>query len=351
MNNMTQRVTEVVKQRAMLVAVLALLLGFFLGWFVMGWWLWPVQFVNGDLSQLRPDLQQDYVRLVAASYALNPDVNHAARRIAALGPDATQVISDTVTNSTGDDQLHVLQMRQALLVFGHAPPGNQKPAAPSLLDQFRLPLLACSLLIVLALAAGGAWYLWSSGILTRPAGARTASVRPAAVTAGRSSPDSTKTNYAAAGATATPTGGPPVAQFMTTYVLGDDLYDDSFSIDAPDGSFLGECGMGISETIGVGDPKKVMAFEVWLFDKNDIRTVTKVLMSQHAFADEALKSRLAAKGEPVLVTPGDVVSMETASLVVTARVVDMAYGGGALPPNSFFERLTIELAAFTKHAA
>ena len=57
------------------------------------------------------------------------------------------------------------------------------------------------------------------------------------------------------------------------------------------------------------------------------------------------------KGEPVLVQSGDVVSMETASLVVTARVVDMAYGGGALPPNSFFERLTIELAAFTKKAA
>ena len=94
-----------------------------------------------------------------------------------------------------------------------------------------------------------------------------------------------------------------------------------------------------------------MAFEVWLFDKNDIRTVTKVLMSEHAFRDEALKSRLAAKGEPVLVQQGDVVQMETASLVVTARVVDMAYGGGALPPNSYFERLTIELAAYSKNHA
>jgi hypothetical protein len=176
-------------------------------------------------------------------------------------------------------------------------------------------------------------------------------VRPAAASATRNQAAASKTNFTAAGTAPTPTGSPPVAQFMTTYVLGDDLYDDSFSIDAPDGSFLGECGMGISETIGVGDPKKVMAFEVWLFDKNDIRTVTKVLMSTHAFNDEALKSRLAAKGEPVLVQAGDVVSMETASLVVTARVVDMAYGGGALPPNSFFERLTIELAAFTKKPA
>ena len=275
------------------------------------------------------------------------------------------MISDTLTASKGDEQLRVGQLQQVLKLSGRlgssATPG--KPAAtPSLLDRFRLPLLGCSLLIVLGLVAGGAWYLWSTGALGGRPSPRTAGtggssstmatrIRPAAASATRNQAEASKTNFAAAGTAPTPTGGPPVAQFMTTYVLGDDLYDDSFSIDAADGSFLGECGMGISETIGVGDPKKVMAFEVWLFDKNDIRTVTKVLMSEHAFRDEALKSRLAAKGEPVLVQSGDVVSMETASLVVTARVVDMAYGGGALPPNSFFERLTIELAAFAKKPA
>jgi hypothetical protein len=60
---------------------------------------------------------------------------------------------------------------------------------------------------------------------------------------------------------------------------------------------------------------------------------------------------LAAKGEPVLARSGDTVSLETATLVVTARIVDMAYGGGALPPNSYFERLTIELAAYRKPEA
>ena len=98
--------------------------------------------------------------------------------------------------------------------------------------------------------------------------------------------------------------GQPIAQFMTTYVLGDDLFDDSFSIDSPSGEFLGECGIGISETIGVGEPKKVTAFEVWLFDKNDIQTVTKVLMSSHAFNDSATFQRLQAKGEPFLVERG-----------------------------------------------
>ncbi len=359
MNNTTQRITDVVKQNALLAVVVTLLVGVLLGWFGIGWGLWPVDFVNGNVSQLRPDLQQDWVRLTAAEYALNPNIDRAALRISALGTDAPKVISDTITTSKGDEQLRVLQLQQVLKPSGHLGPTPGQPAAatPSLLDRFKLPLLACSLLIVLGLAAGAVWYAYSTGLLGRPAsprpagsGAVTTRVRPSASSGARAAAEAAKANYAAPGI-ATPTGGPPISQFMTTYVLGDDLYDDSFSIDAPDGSFLGECGMGISETIGVGDPKKVMAFEVWLFDKNDIRTVTKVLMSDHAFRDEALKSRLAAKGEPVLVNSGDVVSMETASLVVTARVVDMAYGGGALPPNSFFERLTIELAAFAKKPA
>ncbi len=43
---------------------------------------------------------------------------------------------------------------------------------------------------------------------------------------------------------------------MTTYMLGDDMYDESFTFDAPNGEFLGECGVSSSDTIGVGEPKK-----------------------------------------------------------------------------------------------
>jgi hypothetical protein len=137
---------------------------------------------------------------------------------------------------------------------------------------------------------------------------------------------------------------------MSTYVMGDDLYDDSFSIETVSNEFLGETGAGISKTIGVGDPKKVTAIEVWVFDKNDIRTVTKVLMSEHAFNDEGIKAELAPKGEAVLVKPGGIVLLDTQTLTVQARVIDLAYGSGALPPNSFFERLTIEISAWPKKA-
>jgi hypothetical protein len=141
----------------------------------------------------------------------------------------------------------------------------------------------------------------------------------------------------------------PLATFRTTYTIGDDLYDDSFSIESPaSGDFLGECGVGIAEAIGIGEPKKVSAFEIWLFDKNDIQTVTKILLSNYTYNDVETRSRLSAKGDPVMAESGGVVTLETASLIVEARVVDITYGEGALPDESYFDRLTIELRAMPK---
>lgn len=354
MTNTTQRPTDLLRQQPLLVAAMAFFLGLVIGLVVLGWWLWPVAWTDASIADLRPEDKQEYVRLVASDYALRPDSARAAAAIARLGDSAPEVISDTLGTAIGEDAIRVAQLRAVLESTGQLEPVGGGTTLPgggqaSLLDQFRTPLLLCSVLVVLLLAAAGVWYLVNTGALKRFTAPRPAGSGPPS---GRGTGAGTAVKISPASPSSpSPTGGQPVAQFMTTYVLGDDLYDDSFSIDAQDGSFLGECGMGLSETIGVGDPKKVIAFEVWLFDKNDIRTVTKVLMSEHAFRDEALKSRLAAKGEPVLVQQGDVVQMETAALVVTARVVDMAYGGGALPANSYFERLTIELAAYSKSQA
>jgi hypothetical protein len=140
----------------------------------------------------------------------------------------------------------------------------------------------------------------------------------------------------------------PIARFRTSYVLGHDTYDDSFSIENSSGDFLGECGVSIAESIGTEAPKNVTAFEVWLFDKNDIRTITKVIMSDHAFFDDALKAKLAPKGEPVLARENETVVLETATLIINAEVTELTYGTGTLPPQSFFERFTIELSAWSK---
>ena len=94
--------------------------------------------------------------------------------------------------------------------------------------------------------------------------------------------------------------------------------------------------------------KKVTALEIWLFDKNDIKTATKVLMSQHAFNDPAIRARLEPKGELILVEPQAQVLLETATLQLLATVVDLEYGHGPQPSDSYFERITLELAIWPR---
>lgn len=169
--------------------------------------------------------------------------------------------------------------------------------------------------------------------------------KSAAATGAKLSQEAEKTDFEAMGQE------PPLVQFMTTYLHGDDLYDDSFSIESSSGEFLGETGVGISETLSSpGEAKEVTALEVWLFDKNDIRTVTKVLMSDFAFNDDSIRAQLAPKGEAVLAEANKKVVLQTATLRVQARIVDLAYKQDTMPMQSVIERITVELAAWRRSA-
>jgi len=137
--------------------------------------------------------------------------------------------------------------------------------------------------------------------------------------------------------------GEPLGHFIASYTLGQDSYDQSFPIESPSGEFLGECGMGISEIVNAGPPANITALEAWLFDKNDIRTLTKVLMSTYAYDDDALRAKLAPKGEAILVEPGKAIVLETATLRVDAEISEIEYDTEAAPPQSYFTRLTLSL--------
>jgi hypothetical protein len=140
----------------------------------------------------------------------------------------------------------------------------------------------------------------------------------------------------------------PLGRFIAHYSLGDDRFEKVFDIKTPLGEDLGDCGVVISEIIDKGPPAKVTAFELWLFDKNDIRTVTKVLMSEYAYNDDLLRTRLARKGDLVLAEPGRRMILETATLEVEAEVMRMNYDEKASPPRSYFTDLEIELIARAK---
>jgi KAP-like P-loop domain-containing protein len=144
----------------------------------------------------------------------------------------------------------------------------------------------------------------------------------------------------------------PITQTMTTYVFGDDLYDESFSIDSKGGEFLGEYGVQVSHVTGNDTPKKVFAFEIWLFDKNDIKTSVDVLLSAHANNTPEIRSSLEPKGRLVVAKPQEQSLLETATLQALWTVVDIEYGNSlAAPPNSYFERVTLEIAVWPRTQA
>lgn len=140
-----------------------------------------------------------------------------------------------------------------------------------------------------------------------------------------------------------------LAEFTTRYQFGEDHYDMSFSIETSDATFLGECGVSISEVIEDDPNQHVTAFEVWLFDKDDIRTVTKVLMSEHAWQNDALRARLGDRGELIQLHEGETFELETKTLRVRVRVRGMEYGQNPnLPDRSFVDYLELELEPFQK---
>lgn len=309
-------------------AILGLLLGLLIGWVI-----WPVQWTDATPQVLRADLQDDYLRMVIDSYNRTGDINTAARRWDDLGAAAVPALMRVQQNPGNVDPAAVQRFTNDIQA-AKGPIQATSAAQPSSTGLGSIVIYA-AIAVILILFAVGAFYV--TRLLRKGPSAVTPVMQGAEL-----SRQVQKTDYQALGV------AQPITQTMTTYVLGDDLYDESFSIDTGGGEFLGEYGVGVSETVGVGEPKKVAALEIWLFDKNDIKTATKVLMSEHAYNDPNIRARLEPKGELVVVKPQEQVLLETATLQLLATVVDMEYGTGAMPPQSYFERITLELAVWPR---
>lgn len=303
---------------------------------LIGWGIAPVEFKDATPYYLRPDLREDYMRMAVDSFSVNRSAALAADRWQGLGSTAQDAFAAVQNNPGYLSQTLVQEFGQAAMDEINARGGQPAEDPGGMSDTLRMALIGIGVVLVLGVAAAGGLYLFR---LFRKRGSGEVTAVMQAVEISRSA---SKTNFEELGLAT------PITQTMTTYVLGDDLYDESFSIDTGSGEFLGEYGVGVSETVGVGEPKKVTALEIWLFDKNDIKTATKVLMSRHAFADPGIRSRLEPKGELVVVEPQAQVLLETATLQLLVTIVDIEYGKGPLPDGSYFERVTLELAIWPR---
>jgi hypothetical protein len=362
--------TRLVRQLSVGI-IIGLILGVAIG-LLIGWVLWPVEYEQAYTHQLVDEEKQQYVAAVVDSYSLTGQMDVArqrlntwtteekvselarlfaeyqaagqaeqAKQVATLAtemqrvegwdPEVVGKVTDQVANEYA--QQGVPEKAQAVSPFAGALAASPPPAAapstplPSVSqDQTPVPgglrtLALCGLLLLI----GGLVALIV--IIARHRGARDEALVVAEV-----EPDSLDIGPAA------------LLRKKSSYSLGMDNFDESFAIETEDDEWLGECGMGISESLPDGTPRRVTAFEVWLFDKPNTRTVTTVLLSDFADNNEALRNKLASRGDLVLATPGGAFTLETPALVVEAEILDMEYGE-EMPSLGYFNKLEVLLTA------
>lgn len=334
------------RKRNYIWLLIALIAGLLIGWLVVGWLVAPVEWTNAEFQDLKPEAQQELVTTVAEAYALTQDSQRAVARLSALGSqeDVARVASEAIlaAEAAGDlgasDRIRALAAATGLALTVPERPAAESTPAPEqdASGGGGAPWNVLGLLLIGGGVALAAWLL-----LRRRAAPEEEYFEEDAAPA--AAPKAVAAGTRGAAPTEAPVVTEPAGQrFRAQFNQGDVTFDESFDIEGPDGTYLGECGVTISEMVD-GDPERATALEVWLFDKSDIRTVTKVLMSDYAYGNSALRDKLSSRGDAVLLGPGLGFVLDAQTLRLAGKVAEMEYDQSSAPPSSTIRRMTVDL--------
>ena len=320
--------------------ILGVILGLMLG-LIVGWGLWPISYTSATPALLETTIQDDYMRMTIDSYRLLKTVNpQAATDLAedrwdSLGAAAGPTFGRVQGNPGYLDAGSIQEFRQVIEARKGAPISVTAPVEqPSGLGNI---VLYASIAVVVILLAAGGYYLFR--LLRKSKAPETATAHSIEQSYSR---QVQRTDFASLGVAA------PITHVVIPYVYGDDYFDESNSIDSPGGEMLGEYGVGITDYFKPSNPKKVTALDVWLFDTKSIATDTKVVISKYAFENKQTVERLSSKGELILAESDREFTLETKTLILMVKIVEVAYGQGPQPDQSYFDRLILEMAVWSK---
>lgn len=319
-------------------AAVGLVLGVLVG-MLLFWVAWPVQWTDAHSYDLALEAKADYVTLVTDAAKVDRDYTRAARALdqwtVAERQQAFADAAKAYEEAGLTDKAQDVRDLGLILQVPESQPTSTPPTT-GLIDRLREPCLVFVLVLLALVLAALAWRFWTRR--------RSANAQIFPEETAQAVKPKVEAGVAEEIGSASATG-----HWITTYKMGESAYDESFPIETETGEYLGECGVGISELLD--SPERVTAFEVWLFDKSDIRTLTKVLLSEHAFRDEALRAKLAAKGEIMLAEIGKPFDLDTSNMQIRAQVTELEYAEEDELPNAVFSKLTIELMLEAKQEA
>ncbi len=225
----------------------------------------PIKFRDAEPVHLAAGYKDQWIKMIAVEYAETGDTAEAQRKIVAGGVSPAMIQALIDANAVTEPDL--ARKLQALLPIAEENRAAASKQAQKIETSFLggiLGPLACVvgtavIGLILSVFFTFYWAVPRQGLSRRRAEALSgatvptggaAAPAPASILAAKRDAAREKTDFKARGEV------PPVCQFVSTYVLGDSLYDESFPIETAKGMFLGECGSSIGETIGVGDPKR-----------------------------------------------------------------------------------------------
>ena len=235
---------DFIKNRPELSVLITLIVGFALG-LIWGWFVDPVEWTGARVQELAPANQAVYLQTIADAYSHDP--GNTAIVTDALGnwPEASTAICNLRTQTADpadQERLNAIAAVHSGQACGALPAVGGQPIVDPADDGSNLGTIL-ALLLLLALVGAGIVVVLNrrNSMMAEDDGIDTYY---------DNMPESTPTMTSEEGVSAV-----PIARFQSDYAYGRDNYDDSFSIENSAGEFLGECGVGIAESIGSDTPR------------------------------------------------------------------------------------------------
>jgi hypothetical protein len=94
---------------------------------LLGWVVWPTEFTDATPVILQDAYRQDYIRMVAAAYAADGELEAAEARLDSLGANGREHLFSLMLESilAGEDEAEVRRLVQLAAALGFSSPAMQ----------------------------------------------------------------------------------------------------------------------------------------------------------------------------------------------------------------------------------